>query len=74
MTTAIPRESWTPVFYGAFVAQAGSVALAGLFLALAVGEALLSPFGGETIGFAALFLPTIICGALALPSWHRVCE
>jgi hypothetical protein len=60
------------VFYRAFVVQAGSVAFAGLLFALAGWEVLTSPLGGDGVAFAAVFLPTLICGALALPSWHNV--
>jgi hypothetical protein len=63
---------WTPVLHAAFVVQAGSVALAGLLFVLATWEALTSSFGAEAFAFAALFLPTLICGALSLPSWHAV--
>jgi hypothetical protein len=55
---AIPGGRWKHVFYGAFVVQAGSVALAGLLFALVAWEALTSPVGGELLAFAAVFLPT----------------
>jgi len=69
---AVPGGRWKYVFYSAFVVQAGSVAFAGLLFALAGWEVLTSPLGGDGVAFAAVFLPTLICGALALPSWHNV--
>jgi hypothetical protein len=69
---AVPDGRWTRWFYGAFVVQAGSVAIAAFLLLVAAWEALISPIGGEGLFVAALFLPTLICGALALPSWHSV--
>jgi hypothetical protein len=68
----IPGGGWRHVFYAALIAQAGSVAFAGGLLALAAWMELMAPFGGEGVAVAALFLPTLICGALALPSWHDV--
>jgi hypothetical protein len=69
---AMPDGRWAQWFYGAFVVQAGSVAFAALLFVLGAWEALTSPFGAEGLWVAALFLPTLICGALALPSWHSV--
>ena len=68
----LPGGRWSPWIYGAFVAQAGSVALATLLLVLGAWEALTSPFGSEGLWVVALFLPTLVCGVLALPSWHSV--
>ena len=69
---AVPGGRWTQWFYRAFVVQAGSVALTALLFVLGAWEALTSPFGADGLWVAALFLPTLICGALALPSWHSV--
>lgn len=69
---AIPGGRWTQWFYGAFVVQAGSVAFAALLFVLGAWEALMSPSGAEGLSVAVVFLPTLICGALALPSWHKV--
>jgi hypothetical protein len=68
----VPGGRWAHWFYGAFLVQAGSVTFAALLFVLGAWEALTSPFGAEGLWAAALFLPTLICGALALPSWHSV--